>query len=96
MLRDLWQLYPRIIHNWGMLLLVSNSIIIARAIFKFHFLNMQPFLDHIHEMSLSQTRIVMELLSSIAFPAPTLDECTTLQDQIDMLIKKQIINRNNS
>uniref|UniRef100_A0A1I8ML88 Fanconi anemia group D2 protein n=1 Tax=Musca domestica TaxID=7370 RepID=A0A1I8ML88_MUSDO len=76
MLRDLWQLYPRIIHNWGMLLL--------------------PFLDHIHEMSLSQTRIVMELLSSIAFPAPTLDECTTLQDQIDMLIKKQIINRNNS
>lgn len=47
-------------------------------------------------MSLSQTRIVMELLSSIAFPAPTLDECTTLQDQIDMLIKKQIINRNNS
>uniref|UniRef100_A0A1I8P4T9 Fanconi anemia group D2 protein n=1 Tax=Stomoxys calcitrans TaxID=35570 RepID=A0A1I8P4T9_STOCA len=76
MLRDLWQLYPKILHNWGMLLL--------------------PFLDHIHEMSLSQTRIVMELLSSIAFPAPTLDECTTLQDQIDMLIKKQIINRNNS
>ncbi|XP_073815806.1 fancd2 isoform X2 [Musca autumnalis] len=76
MLRDLWQLYPKIIHNWGMLLL--------------------PFLDHIHEMSLSQTRIVMELLSSIAYPAPTLDECTTLQDQIDMLIKKQIINRNNS
>lgn len=45
-------------------------------------------------MSLSQTRIVMELLSSIAFPAPNIDECTTLQDQIDMLVKKQIINRN--
>ncbi|XP_037821987.1 Fanconi anemia group D2 protein [Lucilia sericata] len=74
MLRDLWQLYPKILHNWGMLLL--------------------PFLDHIHEMSLSQTRIVMELLSSIAYPAPTIDECITLQDQIDMLVKKQIINRN--
>ncbi|XP_065371634.1 Fanconi anemia group D2 protein homolog [Calliphora vicina] len=74
MLRDLWQLYPKIVHNWGMLLL--------------------PFLDHIHDMSLSQTRIVMELLSSIAFPAPTIDECLTLQDQIDMLVKKQIINRN--
>ncbi|KAM7362212.1 fancd2 [Cochliomyia hominivorax] len=73
MLRDLWQLYPKIIHNWGMLLL--------------------PFLDHIHEMSLSQTRIVMELISSIAYPAPNIDECTTLQDQIDMLVKKQIINR---
>uniref|UniRef100_A0A1B0FNR3 Fanconi anemia group D2 protein n=1 Tax=Glossina morsitans morsitans TaxID=37546 RepID=A0A1B0FNR3_GLOMM len=73
-LRDLWRLYPKILHNWGTILL--------------------PFLDHIHEMSLAQTRIIMELLSSVAYPIPTLDECDTLQDQLDILVKKQLINRN--
>lgn len=24
MLRDLWQIYPKILHNWGMLLLVTK------------------------------------------------------------------------
>lgn len=24
MMRDLWQLYPKILHNWGMLLLVTT------------------------------------------------------------------------
>ncbi|KAL9900180.1 fancd2 isoform 1-T3 [Glossina fuscipes fuscipes] len=73
-MRDLWRLYPKILHNWGTILL--------------------PFLDHIHEMSLAQTRIIMELLSSVAYPIPTLDECDTLQDQLDILVKKQLINRN--
>uniref|UniRef100_A0A1A9WNL2 Fanconi anemia group D2 protein n=1 Tax=Glossina brevipalpis TaxID=37001 RepID=A0A1A9WNL2_9MUSC len=73
-LRDLWQLYPTILHKWGAILL--------------------PFLDHIHGMSLQQTRIIMELLSSIAYPIPTLDENPDLQDQIDMVVKKQLINRN--
>ncbi|XP_055905389.1 Fanconi anemia group D2 protein [Eupeodes corollae] len=54
---------------------------------------LMPLLDRISEMNLPQTRLVMELLCSIAFPAPPLDECPVLQDQIDMLIKKQIINR---
>ncbi|XP_055851494.1 Fanconi anemia group D2 protein homolog [Episyrphus balteatus] len=54
---------------------------------------LMPLLDRISDMNLPQTRLVMELLCSIAFPAPPLDECPALQDQIDMLVKKQIINR---
>lgn len=47
-------------------------------------------------MSLSQTRTVMELVASIAYypVEKESDECTTLQEQIDMIIKKQIINGN--
>lgn len=47
-------------------------------------------------MTLSQTRTVMQLLISIAYHsiADDSEENTTLQDQIDMIIKKQIINTN--
>lgn len=41
---------------------------------------------------------MMELLASIAYYPLEMDteseECSTLQDQIDMIIKKQIINGN--
>ncbi|XP_004536027.1 Fanconi anemia group D2 protein [Ceratitis capitata] len=53
---------------------------------------LMPLLDSLNEMTLSQTRLAMEVLCSIAFPPPPLSECTVLQDQLDMLIKKQIIN----
>ncbi|XP_037944134.1 uncharacterized protein LOC119676939 [Teleopsis dalmanni] len=52
-----------------------------------------PLLDRLNEMSLSQTRMVMKLLCCIAFPEPGFHECTPLQDQIDMLVKKQLISR---
>lgn len=47
-------------------------------------------------MTLCQTRTVMELLISIAYHSASeeTEEYTTLQDQIDMIIKKQIINAN--
>ncbi|XP_054081207.1 Fanconi anemia group D2 protein homolog isoform X3 [Zeugodacus cucurbitae] len=53
---------------------------------------LMPLLDRLSDMSLSQTRLAMELLCSIAFPPPPLSECTVLQDQLDMILKKQIIN----
>ncbi|XP_067618049.1 Fanconi anemia group D2 protein homolog isoform X2 [Eurosta solidaginis] len=53
---------------------------------------LMPLLDRLSEMSLSQTRLAMEIVCSIAFPPPPLSECTVLQDQLDMLLKKQIIN----
>ncbi|XP_017471044.1 PREDICTED: Fanconi anemia group D2 protein isoform X2 [Rhagoletis zephyria] len=53
---------------------------------------LMPLLDRLSELTLSQTRLAMELLCSIAFPPPPLSECTVLQDQLDMLLKKQIIN----
>ncbi|XP_039954173.1 Fanconi anemia group D2 protein [Bactrocera neohumeralis] len=53
---------------------------------------LMPLLDRLSDLSLSQTRLAMELLCSIAFPPPPLSECTVLQDQLDMVLKKQIIN----
>uniref|UniRef100_A0A1A9Z7Q7 Uncharacterized protein n=1 Tax=Glossina pallidipes TaxID=7398 RepID=A0A1A9Z7Q7_GLOPL len=50
-----------------------------------------PFLDHIHEMSLVQTRIFMELLSSVAYPLLILDGCDALQNQLDGIKKQGII-----
>ncbi|XP_053945249.1 Fanconi anemia group D2 protein homolog [Anastrepha ludens] len=53
---------------------------------------LMPLLDRLSELTLTQTRLAMELLCSIAFPPPPLSECTVLQDQLDMILKKQIIN----
>ncbi|XP_019844495.2 Fanconi anemia group D2 protein isoform X2 [Bactrocera dorsalis] len=53
---------------------------------------LMPLLDRLSDLSLSQTRLAMEVLCSIAYPPPPLSECTVLQDQLDMVLKKQIIN----
>lgn len=57
-----------------------------------------PMLDRIHEMNLSQSRMIMELICSIAYRVDTFKDdgadCRMLQEQIEMVVKKQIISRN--
>lgn len=44
-------------------------------------------LDHVHEMTLAQFRIVMDILCSLAYAEP---QCDMLKNHIDMLVKKQV------
>lgn len=57
-----------------------------------------PMLDRIHEMNLNQSRMIMELICSIAYRLESNDgvetDCKMLQEQIEMVVKKQIISRN--
>ncbi|XP_068157652.1 Fanconi anemia group D2 protein homolog isoform X2 [Drosophila tropicalis] len=55
-----------------------------------------PLLDRLSDLTLSQTRLAMDLLCHVAFPDPKLTECVQLQEQIDMVVKKQLINRDDS
>lgn len=48
---------------------------------------MQRILDGCNEFTLSQYRMVMNILCSLAFTEP---QCGMLKDHIDMLIKKQV------
>lgn len=50
-----------------------------------------PLLDRITDFDLSQYRMVMELLCSIAYPSADYSDCQIIQDHIDMLVKKQIL-----
>ncbi|ALC46708.1 Fancd2 [Drosophila busckii] len=52
-----------------------------------------PLLDRLSDFTLPQTRLAMDLLSRVAYPDPKLPECTQLQEQIEMIVKKQQINR---
>ncbi|KAH8417749.1 hypothetical protein KR222_005289 [Zaprionus bogoriensis] len=52
-----------------------------------------PLLDRLNDLTLPQTRLAMDLLCHVAFPEPKLPECAPLQDQIEMIVKKQQINR---
>lgn len=52
-----------------------------------------PLLDRLSDLTLPQTRVAMDLLCHVAFPDPKLPECAPLQDQIEMIVKKQQINR---
>ncbi|KAH8381489.1 hypothetical protein KR093_006396 [Drosophila rubida] len=52
-----------------------------------------PLLDRLSDLTLPQTRLAMDLLCHVAFPEPKLPECAPLQDQIEMMVKKQQINR---
>lgn len=52
-----------------------------------------PLLDRLSDLTLPQTRVAMDLLCHVAFPDPKLPECAPLQDQIEMVVKKQQINR---
>ncbi|XP_017074591.2 Fanconi anemia group D2 protein [Drosophila eugracilis] len=51
-----------------------------------------PMLDRISDLTLTQTRIAMDLLCHVAFPDPKLSPCSQLQEQVDMVVKKQLIN----
>lgn len=51
-----------------------------------------PMLDRISDLSLTQTRVAMDLLCHVAFPDPNLSPCLQLQEQVDMVVKKQLIN----
>ncbi|XP_030369940.1 Fanconi anemia group D2 protein isoform X2 [Scaptodrosophila lebanonensis] len=51
-----------------------------------------PLLERLGELTLSQTRMVMELVCRVAHPADLSEECSALQEQVDMLVKKQLIN----
>ncbi|EDV48341.1 Fanconi anemia group D2 protein [Drosophila erecta] len=51
-----------------------------------------PMLDRISDLTLTQTRVAMDLLCHVAFPDPTLSPCLQLQEQVDMVVKKQLIN----
>lgn len=46
-------------------------------------------------MNLNEFRTVLEILCSISYPQPPLEECQILKDHIDMLVKKQIISQAN-
>lgn len=52
-----------------------------------------PLLDRLSDLTLPQTRVAMDLLCHVAFPDPKLPECAPLQDQIEMIVKKQQIDR---
>lgn len=98
-LNELNTLYSKEMQNCGLLLLVSvfpmsNCEHTHVSYFKMVFYWFQPLLDRISEFSLKQYRMLMELLCLIAYPPPPLNESQLLQDHIDMLVKKQIINRN--
>ncbi|XP_064549377.1 Fanconi anemia group D2 protein homolog [Drosophila montana] len=54
---------------------------------------LMPLLDRLSDLTLPQTRLAMDLLCHVAFPEPKLPECAPLQDQIEMVVKKQQINR---
>lgn len=77
-IRDLSFRFPKEVHNRGNLLV--------------------PMLDRIHEMNLNQSRMIMELICSIAYRVDVSNEddadCRMLQEQIEMVVKKQIISRN--
>lgn len=77
-IRDLSFRFPKELHNRGNLLV--------------------PMLDRIHEMNLKQSRMIMELICSIAYRAETSNndgaDCQMLQEQIEMVVRKQIISRN--
>lgn len=77
-IRDLSFRFPKELHNRGNLLV--------------------PMLDRIHEMNLNQSRMIMELICSIAYRVETFNndgaDCRMLQEQIEMVVKKQIISRN--
>ncbi|KAH8265254.1 hypothetical protein KR038_002491 [Drosophila bunnanda] len=51
-----------------------------------------PMLDRINDLTLTQTRVAMDLLCHVAFPDPKLTGCLQLQEQVDMVVKKQLIN----
>ncbi|XP_017048859.1 Fanconi anemia group D2 protein [Drosophila ficusphila] len=51
-----------------------------------------PMLDRISDLTLMQTRVAMDLLAHVAFPDPKLSVCLQLQEQVDMVVKKQLIN----
>ncbi|KAH8247136.1 hypothetical protein KR032_010698 [Drosophila birchii] len=51
-----------------------------------------PMLDRISDLTLAQTRVAMDLLCHVAFPDPKLTGCLQLQEQVDMVVKKQLIN----
>ncbi|KAH8382936.1 hypothetical protein KR009_005875 [Drosophila setifemur] len=51
-----------------------------------------PMLDRLNDFTLTQTRVAMDLLCHIAFPDPKLSGCLQLQEQVDMVVKKQLIN----
>ncbi|XP_017119014.1 Fanconi anemia group D2 protein [Drosophila elegans] len=51
-----------------------------------------PMLDRISDLTLTQTRVAMDLLCHVAFPDPKLPACAQLQEQVDMVVKKQLIN----
>ncbi|XP_017003443.2 Fanconi anemia group D2 protein homolog [Drosophila takahashii] len=51
-----------------------------------------PMLDRISDLTLTQTRVAMDLLCHVAFPDPKLSACLQLQEQVDMVVKKQLIN----
>ncbi|EDV91108.1 Fanconi anemia group D2 protein [Drosophila grimshawi] len=53
-----------------------------------------PLIDRLRDLTLPQTRLAMDLLCHVAFPEPELPECAALQDQIEMVVKKQQINHN--
>ncbi|KAH8292041.1 hypothetical protein KR054_003960 [Drosophila jambulina] len=51
-----------------------------------------PMLDRISDLTMTQTRVAMDLLCHVAFPDPKLTGCLQLQEQVDMVVKKQLIN----
>ncbi|EDV43092.1 uncharacterized protein Dana_GF18312 [Drosophila ananassae] len=51
-----------------------------------------PMLDRLSDFTLTQTRLAMDLLCHVAFPDPKQSGCLQLQEQIDMIVKKQLIN----
>ncbi|SPP83080.1 Fanconi anemia group D2 protein homolog [Drosophila guanche] len=52
-----------------------------------------PMLDRLSDLTLPQTRLAMEVLCNLAFPEPKLPESLQLQEQVEMVVKKQLINR---
>ncbi|XP_022209594.2 Fanconi anemia group D2 protein homolog [Drosophila obscura] len=52
-----------------------------------------PMLDRLSDLTLPQTRLAMEVLCNLAFPEPKLPESLPLQEQVEMVVKKQLINR---
>lgn len=53
-------------------------------------LQLLRILDRVCELNLSQFRLVMNILCSVAYPLPPLSPSDRLQDHIDMLVKKQV------
>lgn len=72
----------------------TNALMILMEINALHSVDMQKncfqilrILDHVHDITLTQFRIVMDILCSLAYAE---QQCDMLKDHIDILVKKQV------
>lgn len=86
-LNDINEKYPLEMKDNGLQLMVSDMILSSSLMNLNVLFSFQRILDLVEDLTLSQFRLIMDILCSLAYTDPP---CDLLKHHLDMMVKKQV------